>query len=170
MRDWTKYDKQSIFNDKKKGGLLVSFLTEYKEHFKLNTVNASCAKCFNSYYENYLNSLPMAKEIKEKVECDYVLHKKYNGIQLGTNGRPIRNGEMTNEVAEQLLKEHPHGAKLFEIMPEQLKKKETSENKEESEPSKLEIARQEYKEKFGKNVPNKFKNRLDWILNRLGKG
>ena len=56
--------------------------------------------------------------MKETIKCDYVLHAKYNGIQLGRNGQPIRNGEMTNKIAKELLEKHPRGAALFSKMPE----------------------------------------------------
>lgn len=52
------------------------------------------------------------------VKCDFVLKAKYNGIQLGTNGQPIRNGEMNNKIARELLLKHPAGALLFDKMPE----------------------------------------------------
>jgi len=113
MRDWLKYDKGAIFRDKSKGGLLSIFLKEYKEQFG-GSINPSCRKCLNSYYGNYINSLNMS----ELVKCDYELHAKYNGIQLGANGQPIRNGEMTNKKAKELLEKHPHGAKLFVKIPE----------------------------------------------------
>lgn len=54
---------------------------------------------------------------KAEVQCDYRLKAKYNGIQLGTNGRPIRNGEMNNKIAKELLENHPHGKELFDVMP-----------------------------------------------------
>lgn len=53
----------------------------------------------------------------KNIDCDYELHKKYNGIQLGTTGRPIRNGEMTNEIARELMEKHPRGVLLFSKYP-----------------------------------------------------
>lgn len=58
--------------------------------------------------------------MKEAIKCDYVLKLKYNGIQLGTNGRPIRNGEITNAIGKQLIKEHPHGLALFDKYPKEI--------------------------------------------------
>ena len=116
MRDWLKYDKGSIFRDKSKGGLLIQFLKEYKEQFG-GSINPSCNKCLNSYYDNYLKSLKM-EDFKEKEVCNYELHKKYDGIQLKFKGVRIQNKDLTNKLAEKLLKEHPHGAKLFSKIPE----------------------------------------------------
>ena len=115
MKGWEKYDKETIFADKKKGGLLVTFLVEYKELFKLKTVNASCGSCFTAYYNNYLNTLPMEETKKEK--CDYVLHKKYENITLKYGGKRIRNRDLTNKLAIELLTKHPHGEKLFSVIP-----------------------------------------------------
>ena len=115
MKGWEKYDKETIFADKKKGGLLVTFLVEYKELFKLKTINASCGSCFSGYYDNYLKTLPMAEEKKEK--CDYLLHKKYENITLKFGGVRIRNRDLTNKLAIELLNKHPHGEKLFSKIP-----------------------------------------------------
>jgi hypothetical protein len=114
MNNWGDYDKQTIWADKKRGGLLVSFLTDYREMFN-QQVNASCKKCFENYYNNYLNSTGQM-EIK-KNECDYELLAKYNGMQIGHGGRPIRNGEMTNKIAKELLEWHPLGEGLFKVTP-----------------------------------------------------
>ena len=54
---------------------------------------------------------------KPKILCDFVLKAKYNGIQIGANGQPIRNGEMTNEIAIELMEWHPLGKGLFDVCP-----------------------------------------------------
>lgn len=119
---YKEYGKQSVFRDKSKNGLFVNFLKDYAKHFKINPT-AGCNKCLNKYWLNYLNLFVM----ENKVQCDYELRKKYNGIQIGVNGNPIRNGEMTNEIAKELLEKHPRGADLFSKMPEPKEKKETTE-------------------------------------------
>ena len=119
-KNWTKYDIQTIFADKRKGGLLVTFLKEYRDEFNV-VVNASCASCFKTYYKNYLNSIKPKEKMGAKTTCDYELHKKYENITLKFGGDRIRNSDLTNELAEQLLAEHPHGAKLFSV----IKKKST---------------------------------------------
>ena len=120
MKDIIKNSKETIFRDKKKGGLLVSFTIKYQQETG-KKLNVNCGKCVERAYlemsNKYLNK--MSKEI---VKCDWELHFKYNGIQLGTNGQPIRNGEMTNAIAKELHDKHPHGAKLFKVMPKPKKK------------------------------------------------
>ena len=120
MKDWIKYDKQTIWNDKKKGGLLVSFLADYRDTFNIE-VNASCGSCFNKYYTDYLNSLPMDETKFEK--CDYELHKKYENITLKFSGKRIRNRDLTNELAKDLIANHPHGEKLFSVIAKKSTKK-----------------------------------------------
>lgn len=122
MRDWTKYDKGVVFRDKTPNGLLFQFLAEYKAKFG-GSINPSCRKCLNDYYNNYLKSITMSKTKK----CDYLLKAKYNGIQIGTNGDPIRNGEMTNEIAKKLIAWHPAGEDLFEITPDKTETKAQAE-------------------------------------------
>ena len=122
-KNWKKYDKQTIFADKKKGGLFVTFLKEYRDEFKVQ-VNASCPSCFEKYYKDYLNSIkPKEKMSKKKNNCDYELHKKYENITLKHDGERIRNRDLTNELAERLIAEHPHGAKLFSVIKKKSTKK-----------------------------------------------
>lgn len=112
---YKKLGKAAVFRDTSRNGLLTNFLKDYKLEFGGGKLNPSCSSCRNDYWNNYLNLFKM----KQEVVCDYELHQKYSGgIQLGVNGRPIRNGEMTNEIAEELLKTHPRGALLFSKMPE----------------------------------------------------
>lgn len=117
---WLKYEKGVIFRDKSKGGLLSQFLKEYKKQFG-GSINPSCRKCLNKYFTNYLNFINMKNEGK----CDYVLKAKYNGIQLGVNGRPVRNGEMNNKTGKELMENHPHGVDLFEKYPKPTKKEKS---------------------------------------------
>ena len=109
-----KYDLQTVFRDKSKGGLLFEFLTEYKKEFNTGSLNPSCKICRKEYWTNYQNLFKMSDEIKS----EYILKAKYNGIQLGVNGQPIRNGEMTDKIAKELIKKHPHGKNLFSFIPE----------------------------------------------------
>jgi len=94
-KNWKKYDKQTIFADKKKGGLFVSFLKDYRDEFNVE-VNASCPSCFNRYYKRYLQSIK-PKTMSNK-KCDYELHKKYENITLKFNGERIRNNNLTTNL------------------------------------------------------------------------
>ena len=121
MIDIIKNSEEKIFRDKKKGGLLVSFAIAYQKETG-KRLNVNCGKCMATAY-NQMTKKYSETMAKEPVQCDYELHFKYNGIQLGVNGDPIRNGEMTNAIAKKLLKEHPHGAKLFSKIPTEKPKK-----------------------------------------------
>jgi hypothetical protein len=113
LKKWINFDKGTIFRDKTRGGLLVNFLKDYKQEFG-GSIIAGCMKCLESYHYEFTK-----KYIMEQVEKthDFELKQKYNGIQLGANGDPRRNGEMTEAQAIELLKKHPAGKDLFEVIP-----------------------------------------------------
>jgi len=115
MRDvYKEHGRSRTFGDKSKGGLFSSFLKEYKNHFGVS-VTPGCGTCLSKYWNNYTNLFTMNKI---KVDCDFKLKKKYNGIQIGANGQPIRNGEMTNEKALELMEWHPLHEGLFDEVPD----------------------------------------------------
>jgi hypothetical protein len=113
LKKWINFDKGTIFRDKTRGGLLVNFLKDYKQEFG-GSIIAGCMKCLESYHYEFTK-----KYIMEQVEKthDFELKQKYNGIQLGANGDPRRNGEMTEAQAIELLEKHPAGKDLFEVIP-----------------------------------------------------
>tara|TARA_R110000787_G_scaffold196468_2_gene307847 strand:- start:985 stop:1374 length:390 start_codon:yes stop_codon:yes gene_type:complete len=111
--EFLKYGKATTFRDLSKGGLFAKFLKSYGNEFGTKKLNPSCSSCRTEYWNNYLNLFKMKTENKSK----YTLKSKYNGIQLGVNGQPIRNGEMTDKQAFELLKKHPRGAELFDVIP-----------------------------------------------------
>tara|TARA_R110000803_G_scaffold149081_7_gene214552 strand:- start:2364 stop:2795 length:432 start_codon:yes stop_codon:yes gene_type:complete len=115
--EFLKYGKETIFRDLSRGGLFAKFLKSYSEEFGNKKLNPACSSCRTEYWNNYLNLFKMKTENKSK----YTLKAKYNGIQLGINGQPIRNGEMTDKQAFELLKKHPRGADLFEEAPVKVK-------------------------------------------------
>lgn len=118
--EFLKHGKESTFRDRSRGGLFTKFLIQYNKEFGVSKLNPSCPSCRRDYWNKYLKLF----EMKKKVQCSYTLHEKYNGISLNFGGRPIRNGEMTNEQAKELLNKHPHGAKLFSVIPELIEIKE----------------------------------------------
>lgn len=130
MLKWLKYEKSAIFRDKSRGGLLSQFLKEYKEEFG-GSINPSCMKCLNSYYNNFIEKYTMSDNIKK---TEYVLKAKYNGIKSKTTGRPCRNADLTDEQAIDLIENHPHGANLFEFIPEKIEEIEVVEPIEVSKP------------------------------------
>ena len=111
---YKEYGKSRTYGDKSKGGLFSSFLKEYRDYFGVS-VTPGCNKCLTKYWSDYENIFIMSKQV---IECSFRLKAKYNGIQLGANGQPIRNGEMTNEIAVELLEWHPLGVDLFDTIPD----------------------------------------------------
>lgn len=102
---------KAVFADTSKGGLFLEFNKDYKKSFGKN-INVSCPKCRVEAWEKYLKSFEMSKS------GNYELKAKYNGIQLGFNGKPLRNGEFTDAEAKKLIKDHPKGEGLFSKVPE----------------------------------------------------
>lgn len=117
---------KAVFSDKTKDGLFVQFLREYEREFG-EKINPSCPKCRARYWDNYLKSFEMA--IEKKAKSGYVLKGKYNGIQLGHGGKPMRNGEFTDAEAKKLIKIHALGEGLFSVIPEEPKKKAPAKKK-----------------------------------------
>lgn len=113
MNNWLEYEKLVIFRDKSKGGLLSQFLKDYKAEFG-GSINPSCMKCLNTYYTNFLKKYTMS----DKAEHGYILKAKYNGIKSKTTGRPCRNDDLTEAQAIDLIEKHPHGAELFDAIPD----------------------------------------------------
>ena len=56
--------------------------------------------------------------MKIETTCGFKLKQKYNGIWMKGYNKPIRNGEMTDELALKLLQNHPAGENLFDSIPE----------------------------------------------------
>lgn len=113
--EFLKKGFKAVFSDTSKDGLLFNFLIAYKKKFKTNSLNPSCSSCRMEYWTNYINLFKNIKMEKSK----YILKKKYNGINLGATGQPLRNGEFTDVQAKELLKKHPKGADLFQFIPEE---------------------------------------------------
>lgn len=64
-----------------------------------------------------------------KATTSYVLKAKYNGIRVlpGTKNQYIlRTADLTDEIAEKAIKDHPAGLNLFEKYPKQQEGKQTS--------------------------------------------
>lgn len=119
MRDWLKIDKDTIFkgNDENGNRYLSQFLSDYKKIFSPADINAGCERCLNDYYQKLIKHLPtMGKDKKKK---EYVLKLKYNGIPLEF-GSPVlvTNANVNEEYARKLIKSHPRGKDLFDVLPD----------------------------------------------------
>jgi len=117
MRDWSKIAPETVFTGKSEDGnrYLNEFLRDYKTAFNPAIIEAGCRRCLNDYYSKLTQSLHKMKTVKTA----YKLKAKYNGIPLKFGSRiQVSNTNLTDALAEELIKNHPRGADLFEIVPE----------------------------------------------------
>ncbi|SOC79821.1 hypothetical protein SAMN06296241_1358 [Salinimicrobium sediminis] len=117
--DWREIDKAAIFTGKDENGnrYLSQFLKDYKDTFHPDMINAGCSKCLEDYYQKFIKHLSTMS--KKDTNSGYKLRAKYNGIPLEF-GSPVQvsNANLTDELAQKLLKNHPAGEDLFETIPE----------------------------------------------------
>lgn len=113
--EWQKYNSQQVRTQEKNGSRLVlDFAKDYKELFnqELNCLN--CVRSFDNEFNKYIKAMGL----EEKKQSDYRLKAKYDGISFGFGKRGrVFNKTITNKEAEELLKSHPKGKDLFEVMP-----------------------------------------------------
>lgn len=127
--NWLDLDKVVIFkgNDENGNRYLNSFLRDYQEVFNVENLNASCSKCLEDYYTKFTKYL---STMKTKNTSGYVLKAKYNGIPASFGSQKvITNQNITAKSAKALIKSHPKGKELFEVIPEKGSGKEGSDAK-----------------------------------------
>jgi hypothetical protein len=105
MTDWRGIDKSLILNDR---ALLKEFTLDYQAIY--GKLNIGCHKCIDEAYFKMTNPQKMQ-------DPDFSLKKKYEGTFW--KDKPIRNADLTLEVALDLLKNHQAGATLFDIVPKE---------------------------------------------------
>lgn len=121
---YKQFGKSEVFRNRT---LLTEFLIEYKLFFKPNeSLNPSCSSCRTKIWNNYLININKKPMEKKDIKCKYRLKKKYNGIIFESN--PVRNGEMTDEKAKELLLWHPAHELLFDVLPEEVEVIEVVDN------------------------------------------
>jgi len=128
MYDWRKLDKVTVFTGKDKNGnrYLSQFLRDYKKTFNVIEINAGCERCLNEYYSKLILKLNTMSDNK-KQDCDFKLKLKYQGIPKSPGSRElITNSNITNEIGNYLLNNHPRGEMLFDKMPENPQASEAS--------------------------------------------
>jgi len=114
LKEFLKYDKNTILRDKSRDGLFVNFIRKYEAEFGEKVI-VGCGACLAKMYNNFINKY-MSTDKKEI--SGYVLKLKYNGIKSKTTGRPCRNEDLTEKQAIDLIEKHPHGANLFDKIPD----------------------------------------------------
>lgn len=107
----------TVFTGKDEDGVryLPEFLNDYQDSF-LEVPEAGCRKCLVRYYEKLTSKI---NKMNTKNTSNFRLKAMFNGIQAshGSN-RIISNNSLTDELAIELLDNHPHGEKLFDVIPD----------------------------------------------------
>jgi hypothetical protein len=114
MREWKNINKGSILNDRV---LLLEFSNDYEKTFN-QKLNVGCKLCINDAYKRLISKTNTNMKSKTN-ECEYKLKGIYNGSIYKSN--PLRRDEMTDDLAQDLIKNHKLGIKLFESIPEIIK-------------------------------------------------
>lgn len=99
--NWLDFNIDGIIGGKTSDGVryLELFLKDYKKEFNNTTLNANCRKCLNDYLRKYKDKYNIMDS-----KCDYILHKKREGIQLGFGSSVfVNNNNITNEYAKKLV-------------------------------------------------------------------
>lgn len=129
MIDWRKLDKETILNGNDENGnrYLNQFLKDYQETFHPDTINAGCSKCLDGYYSKLMKHLNTMGEVEK---TQYKLKAKYNGIPLEFGSSVhVSNANLTDALAKKLIKNHPKGKELFEVVPEEVVKEKKTQKK-----------------------------------------
>lgn len=106
-------DYRSIVGGKTSDGTpyLELFLQDYSKSFGAKNLSAGCGNCVQEYLKKYKQ-----KHTVMSNKCDYVLHKKREGLSLGFNsGVIVTNANLTNEYAERLIKNYRTNNPEFDI-------------------------------------------------------
>lgn len=115
MIDWSKYKAEEVKNGNDENGnrLFSLFVQDYIKIFKTDV----CPNCndFPVKFQNFINKV---KEMENKNPCEFQLKKKYEGIPTSFGSQVyVTNENVSDELAIELLKNHPLGKELFETLP-----------------------------------------------------
>lgn len=174
--DWSKLDKETIFkgNDAKGNRYLSQFLSDYQNTFNPESINAGCERCLEDYYNKMIKHLNMSNKNSNTKNSGYLLKPKYEGIPMAFGSRKfVYNHTLTDEIAQEMIKNHPKGKALFQNIPEKSKSKGPEE-----EPLKelLKLSREELNDAalaLGIENPSEFQNKnqvAEAILESKSKG
>ena len=120
MRDWYKIDMETVFTGTDEHGVryLSEFLSDYESNFS-DSANAACRKCLIQYYNKIIKY--QTNKNMENSQTVFRLQAKFNGIQSSFGSSTvISNRNLTDEIAVDLIANHPHGVKLFDIIPDNI--------------------------------------------------
>lgn len=174
--NWLELDKETIFKGKDGNGnrYLSQFLSDYQKQFNPDHINAGCKRCLDDYYTKFVKHLTMSKNETKSKNSGYILKPKYEGIPMKFGSRKlVYSHNITDEIAEEMIKSHPKGKELFQNIPETSKGKGSEDN-----PLKtlLKESREELNAKaaeLGIENPEEFQNKqavAEAIIESKGKG
>lgn len=114
MIQWGNFRREQIIRDR---SLLLQFSQDYEKAFN-RRLTIGCKKCIEKAYREltqFIENSETNLNLKTMGKPEFRLHKKYEGMIW--KNQPIRNSDLTLEVAQDLLKNHKRGAELFDIVP-----------------------------------------------------
>tara|TARA_R110002167_G_scaffold81296_3_gene222682 strand:+ start:29 stop:433 length:405 start_codon:yes stop_codon:yes gene_type:complete len=114
--NWNKYSPDTILTGRNKEGvrLIIEFGKDFKNKMGYD-LDIGCIKCFRNDFQKFLNRGTMAER-----KSAYKLKPMYNGLSLGFGSKVyISDQNITDELAERFVKEHPKGLSLFSEYPKQ---------------------------------------------------
>ena len=115
MKDWTKYKAEDVKNGlDENGNRLFSLFVQ--DHIKVFGIDV-CPNCndFPIKFQNFINKI---KEMENKKPCEFQLKKMYEGIPTSFgSSKYVTNQNISDELAIELLQNHPRGNELFESLP-----------------------------------------------------
>ena len=120
LEKWKKYQAIEVLtgNDENGNRLISIFAKEYKVIMH----NDICPSCndFEIKYQNFLNKLEIMSKTEIK-NSGFSLKPAYDNITLHGSQIYFNNANLTDELAIQLIENHPKGEELFDLLPENWK-------------------------------------------------
>lgn len=120
LQKWKTYQAKEVLtgNDENGNRLLSLFARDYK----IITKSELCSSCnnFTEKFNQFIEKLENMKNIENKNSV-FQLNPMYDNIPLDFGSQIyVSNENLTNELALQLLVNHPLGKELFSVLPENL--------------------------------------------------
>lgn len=116
MREWHRYNPDTVFFGSDGNGVryLPEFLQDYQNTFN-EIPEAGCHKCLKRYFTRLIQKQESEMNTQKS---SFRLKKMFEGIQAKFgSSKMFRNSTLTDEDAIFLLDNHPHGVKLFDVIP-----------------------------------------------------
>lgn len=124
--DWGKYQAAEVLSGmNENGSRLLPFLAkDYKE----KTGGEICPSCgsFNQKYNSFIQKYYIMKKDNENT-CGFRLKPMYQNIPASFGSAVfVNNNNITDELALGLLKNHPRGKDLFDVIPENIEEEDNT--------------------------------------------